>query len=106
MKIKTISEKIEEKLKYAFSPIYLMVSDESKQHNVPNGIESHFKIILVTEKFVGQSMVTRHQAVYKLLADELSNSIHALGLYTYTQTELKQRQKTVFSSFPCFNKKD
>ncbi|MGP1939437.1 MAG: BolA/IbaG family iron-sulfur metabolism protein [Arsenophonus sp. ET-DL9-MAG3] len=105
MQIQTMRKKIEDKLKYAFSPIYLVVSDESKQHNIPKGTESHFKVILVTEKFVAQKMVSRHQAVYQLLADELSNSIHALALYTYTKKEWQQRQQQVAdSSSVCFDK--
>ncbi|MGP1930295.1 MAG: BolA/IbaG family iron-sulfur metabolism protein [Arsenophonus sp. ET-YP4-MAG3] len=105
MQIQTMRKKIEEKLKYAFSPTYLMVLDESKQHNIPKGIESHFKIILVTEKFIAQKMVSRHQAVYQLLANELSNSIHALALYTYTKIEWQQRQQQIVN-FPsvCFDK--
>ncbi|MFS1537547.1 MAG: transcriptional regulator BolA [Candidatus Phlomobacter fragariae] len=94
-------KQIEEKLKYVFSPVYLMVLDESDQHNIPQGIESHFKVILVSEKFAAQRMVARHQAVYQLLTDELSNSVHALALHTYTPTEWRQRQQIVFSSPAC-----
>ncbi|MFP3013870.1 MAG: transcriptional regulator BolA [Arsenophonus sp. NC-QC1-MAG3] len=96
-------KQIEKKLEYAFSPVYLMVLDESNQHNVPQGIESHFKIILVTEKFVTERMVARHQAVYQLLADKLSynNSVHALVLHTYTPIEWKRVQHKVFPSPTC-----
>ncbi|MGP1958919.1 MAG: transcriptional regulator BolA [Arsenophonus sp. NC-CH8-MAG3] len=96
-------KQIEEKLKYAFSPVYLMVLDESNQHNVLQGIESHFKVILVTERFVTERMVARHQAVYQLLADKLSynNTVHALVLHTYTPTEWQQVQQKVFPSPAC-----
>ncbi|MGP1924324.1 MAG: BolA/IbaG family iron-sulfur metabolism protein [Arsenophonus sp. NEOnobi-MAG3] len=105
--IQTICKKIEEKLEYAFSPVYLMVLNESNQHNVPQDIESHFKVILVTEKFVGQRMLARHQAVYQLLADELfnTNSVHALALHTYTPTEWQQDQQRGFPSPACRAKK-
>ncbi|QBY44890.1 DNA-binding transcriptional regulator BolA [Arsenophonus nasoniae] len=99
--MQTICKQIEEKLKYAFSPVYLLVLDESDQHNVPPGTESHFKVILVTEKFAAQRMVARHQVVYQLLADELSNCVHALALHTYTPTEWQQRQQIVFPSPAC-----
>lgn len=97
----TMGKQIEEKLKYAFSPVYLLVLDESDQHNVPQGTESHFNVILVTEKFTAQKMVARHQAVYQLLADELFDSVHALALHTYTPTEWQQRQQIAFSSPAC-----
>ncbi len=101
--MQTMRKQIEKKLEYAFSPKYLMVLDESNQHNVPQGIESHFKIILVTEKFVTERMVARHQAVYQLLADKLyyNNSIHALVLHTYTPTEWQEVQQKVFPSPTC-----
>ncbi len=99
--MQTMCKQIEEKLEYAFSPVYLMVLDESDQHNVLPGTESHFKVILVTEKFAAQRMVARHRAVYQLLADELSNSVHALALHNYTPTEWQQRQQQAFSSPAC-----
>jgi len=99
--MQTMCKQIEEKLEYAFSPVYLMVLDESDQHNVSPGTESHFKVILVTEKFAAQRMVVRHRAVYQLLADELSNSVHALALHTYNPTEWQQRQQQAFSSPAC-----
>ena len=30
-------------------------------HNVPPGSESHFKVIIISDDFVGQSLVKRHQ---------------------------------------------
>lgn len=99
--IQTKCKQIEEKLKCAFSPVHLLVLNESDQHNVPQGSESHFKVILVTEKFVTQRMVARHQAVYQLLADELSSCIHALALHTYIPIEWQQRRHTAFASPAC-----
>ena len=42
-----IRERIEEKLRAAFQPVFLEVVDESYRHNVPAGSESHFKVVLV-----------------------------------------------------------
>lgn len=39
-----IRERIEEKLRAAFQPVFLEVVDESYRHNVPAGSESHFKV--------------------------------------------------------------
>ena len=51
-------EQIEAKLRAAFEPFYLEVVDESYRHNVPAGSESHFKVVLVSDRFQGivQSM--------------------------------------------------
>ncbi|WP_142890648.1 BolA/IbaG family iron-sulfur metabolism protein, partial [Klebsiella pneumoniae] len=46
-----IREQIEAKLRAAFDPVYLEVVDESYRHNVPAGSESHFKVVLVSDRF-------------------------------------------------------
>ena len=48
-----IREQIEAKLRAAFDPVYLEVVDESYRHNVPAGSESHFKVVLVSDRFTG-----------------------------------------------------
>ncbi len=45
-----IREQIEAKLRAAFDPMYLEVVDESYRHNVPAGSESHFKVVLVSDR--------------------------------------------------------
>lgn len=87
MLIKTI---IEEKLQAAFSPSYLDVVNESHQHNVAPGSESHFKVIIVSDEFDNKRLLQRHRAVNSVLADELADKIHALALHTYTATEWQE----------------
>jgi BolA protein len=74
---------IEQKLSDSFSVAHMQVEDESHGHNVPAGAQSHFKVVLVTDDFAGQNKVKQHQAVYKVLAEELAGSVHALALHTY-----------------------
>jgi len=71
----------------AFSPRHLEVINESHQHNVPEGSESHFKVVIVSDSFVGQRLLNRHRTINRLLADELQHAIHALALHTYTESE-------------------
>jgi BolA protein len=85
----TIEAVIEEKLLSAFSPIHLDVINESHQHNVAPGSESHFKVIIVSEEFEGERLIKRHRAINSILAEELANKIHALALHTYTEKEWK-----------------
>ncbi len=66
---------------------YLEVSNESAQHNVPAGAQSHFKVVVVSDLFTDQNLVERHRRVYQLLATELQTHIHALALHTYTPDE-------------------
>lgn len=83
----TIQANIEEKLLSAFSPLHLDVVNESHQHNVAPGSESHFKVIIVTDEFEDERLIKRHRAVNAVLAIELSEHIHALALHTYTVKE-------------------
>ncbi|WP_448548346.1 transcriptional regulator BolA [Thalassotalea fusca] len=83
----TIESIIEEKLLTEFSPLHLDVINESHQHNVPKGSESHFKVIIVSNAFDGERLIKRHRAVNAVLATELAEHIHALALHTYTEKE-------------------
>ena len=82
-----IREQIEAKLRAAFDPMYLEVVDESYRHNVPAGSESHFKVVLVSDRFTGERFLNRHRMIYGTLTEELSNTVHALALHTYTIKE-------------------
>ena len=62
-----IREQIEAKLRAAFDPMYLEVVDESYRHNVPAGSESHFKVVLVSDRFTGERFLNRHRMIYGTL---------------------------------------
>ncbi|MBL4911424.1 MAG: transcriptional regulator BolA [Alteromonadaceae bacterium] len=83
----SVEATIEQKLLNTFSPLYLDVVNESHQHNVPAGSESHFKVVIVSKEFEGERLIKRHRAINSILADELAEKIHALALHTYTQQE-------------------
>lgn len=46
-----IEQAITEALKMNLQPIHLEVVNESYMHNVPKGAETHFKVLVVSEKF-------------------------------------------------------
>lgn len=96
-----IREQIETKIRAEFTPLYLNVVDESYRHNVPAGSESHFKVVLVSDRFNGERILSRHRAIYGVLADELAGPVHALALHTYTVKEWEGLQDTVPDSPPC-----
>ncbi len=96
-----IQDQIEKKLKQAFSPTYLKVINESGMHNVPKGSESHFKVIVVSEKFEGERLLTRHRKINSCLSEELENNIHALAIHTYTECEWRVLQDAVPASPIC-----
>lgn len=97
----TMQQTITDKLNGTLRPTYLEVINESHQHNVPTGSESHFKVIIVSPNFKGRSLVQRHQVINELLKDELAENLHALSLKTYTPEEWTERQESVEASPPC-----
>ena len=50
--IMNMQGQIEAKLRQAFSPEVLEITNESHLHNVPPGSESHFKAVIVSEQFI------------------------------------------------------
>ena len=96
----TVQATIEARLRDAFAPAHLEVLNESGNHNVPPGSESHFRVTLVSEAFDGEKLIARHRAVNKALADELAGPVHALALHTYTPAEWAERGGTPESP-PC-----
>ena len=97
----SVQSGIEQKLTQNFDLLHLEVENESSNHNVPPGSESHFKVVLVSNEFDGKSPVMRHRAVNKVLADELANQIHALALHTYTEQEWHDKNGGAPLSPPC-----
>ena len=92
---------IEEKLRETLSPQYLEVVNESHMHNVPEGSESHFKVVLVSEAFGGKSLLARHRLVNSALSEELKGGVHALALHTMTPGEWRDKQGDALESPPC-----
>ena len=45
---------------------------------------THFESVIVSNAFVGKSMVQQHQLVYAALGDRMRAEIHALSMKTYT----------------------
>ncbi|MBD2779502.1 transcriptional regulator BolA [Xenorhabdus szentirmaii] len=98
-----VRQEIEIKLQVAFKPSHLEVIDESYRHNVPAGSESHFKVIIISNDFVEQKMISRHRSVYGVLAKELEEGVHALALHTYTEKEWVGLKDSVLASPACRN---
>jgi len=96
-----LQEQIVQKLNEAFKPNKLEVINESHQHSVAAGSETHFKVIVVSEKLQGLSPVQRHRAIYDVLKFELANGVHALAIHAMTQDEFNQKQNEAFRSPPC-----
>ena len=87
----TVQQSIETKIAAALTPSHLEVVNESYMHSVPPGSESHFRVVVVSDRFEGQPLVGRHQTVNKILERELEQGLHALSMQTLTGAEWTRR---------------
>jgi len=101
----SVKSNIETKLAEGLRPLHLEVVNESDQHNVPPGSESHFKVVLVSNEFEGKSLVAQHRMVYALLERELERDVHALALHTYTEQSWHRQKGGAPMSPPCLGGK-
>lgn len=81
----TVKDRIVAALTQGLHPETLEVIDESHQHaghmGSRAGGETHFRVRVTAQAFVGQSRVERHRAINALLADEIRpDGVHALAI--------------------------
>lgn len=88
------------KLSEKFSPSHLEIINESYMHNVPKGSETHFKVVIVSDKFVDTKLIARHRMVNESLESELQSGVHALSIVAKTPDQWAQGQ-TVGKSPAC-----
>ncbi len=92
---------IARKLSVAFTPEQLAVENQSDQHSGPRGRESHFKVVIVSAVFSGQSLVQRHRSVNATLAEELQGGVHALSIEALTPEQWLSRGGQTLPTPPC-----
>ncbi len=93
--------RIQELIHAKFFPTVLKIEDESKFHHVPQNMETHFKITIVSDDFSGLTRVARHRLINHLLQEELNTGLHALSLHLYTAEEWVKYEQTGLKSPPC-----
>ena len=85
--------KIEKIISESYDPYFYSVIDVSEQHrghqNFKENIESHFEIIVVSDKFIDIKRIDRHRMVNYSLKDEFSSDLHSAIIKTYTIEEYK-----------------
>ena len=95
------AERIEDSLVQSLELQHLEVLDESGNHSVPDGAESHFKVVAVSSEFEGMSRINRHRAVNEALEAEFQGGMHALAIHAYTEAEWQKRFGEAPLSPPC-----
>lgn len=92
----TRKDLIEKTLIDNFDPTKIEIINDSNNHSVKEGSETHFRIYIVSEKFKNKTKVQTHQEIYKLFINEMGdknlNKLHALSIFSYTPEEYEKNK--------------
>jgi BolA protein len=75
-------ERIRDRLA-VLAPVEVVIEDESALHAGHPGAASgggHYRLRVISARFLGESRMTRHRLVYDALADLMQREIHALAM--------------------------
>ena len=87
-------ERIRAILGGAFRPTKLEIVDESAKHashaerNGVGGGETHYRIVMISRDFAGQSRLARSRAVHAALEPEFQTGLHALSMILQTPEDV------------------
>ena len=87
----SVAADIEAKLKAALDPTHLEIEDQSHLHSghagAPEGGESHFAVVIVSDQFRDMNRLARQRLVNETLSEELAGPVHALSIRAMTLAE-------------------
>lgn len=86
-----MQDRIREILMVAFEPTRLDVVNESELHaghrSSPGTGQSHFRVLIVSEKFRGTNRVARHRMINAALGPIVGKEVHALAVSAHAPGE-------------------
>ena len=77
------TNEIKQKLENIFTDDIIEVIDT-------NGMNNHFSLVIISDKFLNMSLINRHKLIHKVFKKELTYEIHALQIKTYTREEWRK----------------
>ena len=87
----SVSDELRLSLDRALEPTALEIMDESASHHGHagwrEGGETHFRVLVVSQRFTGLSRIDRQRLVHAAAADLLHERIHALSIRALTPAE-------------------
>lgn len=84
------TQRIEDLLVAAFSPVDILIKDQSRLHEGHAGArdgKGHFEVRIVADAFNGKSRIQRHRMVFESLQDLMQTDIHALSVHALAPDE-------------------
>ena len=97
----SVRQTVEQQIRDALAPLHLEVIDESGMHSVPEGAESHFKVVIVSDHFDGVKLIERHRMINRLLQQQFATGLHALAVHAMTPEEWFAKGGAVPGSPQC-----
>ena len=83
---------ITEALKSEFQPVHLSINDDSQAHMEED--DSHFTILIASDQFEKQSLLTRHRNIMNCLKNNgIMDKIHAVQIVAKTKDEYLFQKK-------------
>jgi BolA protein len=73
------------------APLRIDIADDSAKHAGHAGAAGgggHFSLLIVSERFAGQSRLARHRAVLTEVGDLIPHPVHALAITAHAPAEL------------------
>ena len=86
--IRSFSEfasRLQATLQSSFAPSHIQVLDDSHKHT--KGPNSHYRVVVVSERFAGMGMVERHRAVQGSVREMFKEGLHSLAITAKTPGE-------------------
>ena len=82
-------KRIEERLRKELDPLRIEIEDETWKHegHAASGGGGHFKLLVVSDRFSGLSLISRNRLVFDMLKDLMQTDIHALSVKARTVQE-------------------
>ncbi len=73
---------------------HIAIEDESELHRGHRGASGggHYRMTVVSGKFRGERLMSRHRMVYGMVSEMMKGEIHALSLHAYTPEEYQSKQ--------------
>lgn len=82
-----LEERIEDGIEDADATV-----DLPRAHHDRNHQDAHFAAVVVSPAFEGEGLVQQHQMVYDAVGEEMTDSVHALEIETYTPEECEPQE--------------
>ena len=86
--------KIEKMINDRFQPYFFSVKDVSEQHrghqSFKENVESHFELIIVSQKFDNKSTILRHRMINEGLQKEFLSDMHSVTIKAHSINEYKK----------------